>query len=138
VDACTVTASDVTAAFATSGPNLLLAKLVGFFGSECLANRFALAITQPTSDWQRLIEAKPFGRRYKPDIGYAPAACSCERAGNVDACTVSACYVTIAFAISDPSALLAVTLLSNNLLTSSSVYLSANLVASDTSSKVLF
>ncbi len=107
MDACTVTASDVTAAFATSGPNLLLAKRVGFFGSECLANRFALAITQPTSDWQRLIEAKPFGRRYKPDIGYAPAACSCERAGNVDACTVSACYMIIAFAISGPSLLLA-------------------------------
>ena len=107
MDACTVTASDVTAAFATSGPNLLLAKPVGFFGSECLANCFAVAITQPTSDWQRLIEANPFGRRYKPDIGYAPVACSCERACNVDACTVSACYVTIAFAISGPSVLLA-------------------------------
>jgi hypothetical protein len=107
VDTCTVTASDVTAAFATSGPNLLLAKPVGFFGSERLANHFALAITQPTSEWRRLIEANPLGRRYRPDIGYAPAACSCERAGNVDACTVSACYVITAFAVFDPSLLLA-------------------------------
>lgn len=107
MDACTVTASDVTAAFATSGPNLLLAKPVGFFGSERPANHFAVAITQPTSEWQRLIEANPFGRRYRPDIGYAPAACSCERAGNVDACTVSACYVITAFAVFDPSLLLA-------------------------------
>jgi hypothetical protein len=103
VDACTVTASDVIAAFATSGPNLLLAKLVGFFGSERLANYFALAITQPDSDRQRFIEAKPFGRRRKPDIGYAPAVSSCERVNNVDACTVSVCYMTIAFAISGPS-----------------------------------
>jgi len=107
VDTCTVTASDVTAAFATSGPNLLLAKPVGFFGSERLANHFALAITQPTSEWRRLIEANPLGRRYRPDIGYAPATCSCERAGNVDACTVSACYVITAFAVFDPSLLLA-------------------------------
>jgi hypothetical protein len=54
-----------------------------------------------------LIAASPFGRRYKPDIGYAPAACSCERAFGVDACTVSACYVIIGFAISGPSVLLA-------------------------------
>lgn len=103
MDACTVTASDVTAAFATFDPNQLLAKLVGFFGSKCQANRFAPAITQPISDWQRLIEANPFSRRYRPDIGYALVACSCERACNVDACTVSACYVIIAFAISGPS-----------------------------------
>jgi hypothetical protein len=103
VDACTVTASDVIAAFATSGPNFLLAKLVGFFGSERPANYFALAITQSTSDWQRFIETNPFDRRRKPDIGYAPAASSCERANNEDACTVSACYVMIAFAISGPS-----------------------------------
>ncbi|HET9789735.1 MAG TPA: hypothetical protein VFR08_00375 [Candidatus Angelobacter sp.] len=107
VDACTVTASDVIAAFATSGPNLLLAKLVGFFGSERPANYFALAITQSTSDRQRFIETNPFDRRRKPDIGYAPAASSCERVDNVDACTVSACYVIIAFAISNPSLLLA-------------------------------
>jgi hypothetical protein len=103
VDACTVTASDVIAAFATSGPNLLLAKPVGFFGSERLANHFGLAITQLTSEWQRLIEANPFGRRYRPDIGYVPAACSCERACNLDACTVSACYMITAFAVSNPS-----------------------------------
>ena len=107
VDACTVTASDVIAAFATSGPNLLLAKLVGFFGSERPANYFAMAITQSTLDRQRFIEAKPFDRRRKPDIGYAPSANSCERVDNVDACTVSACYVIIAFAISGPSLLLA-------------------------------
>jgi hypothetical protein len=80
---------------------------IGFFGSERLANHFALAITQPTSEWRRLIEANPLGRRYRPDIGYAPAACSCERAGNVDACTVSACYVITAFAVFNPSLLLA-------------------------------
>ena len=107
MDACTVTASDVIVAFTTSGPNLLLAKLVGFFGSERPANYFALAITQSTSDRQRFIEAKPFDRRRKPDIGYAPAASSCERVDNVDACTVSACHVMIAFAISGPSLLLA-------------------------------
>lgn len=107
VEACTVTASDVIAAFATSGPNLLLAKLVGFFGSERPANHFAMAITQSTSDRQRFIETNPFDRRRKPDIGYAPAANSCEGVDNVDACTVSACYVMIAFAISDPSLLLA-------------------------------
>ena len=69
VDACTVTAFDVIAAFATSGPNLPLAKPVGFFGSERPANYFALAITQPTSDRQRFIETNPFDRRRKPDIG---------------------------------------------------------------------
>jgi hypothetical protein len=46
VDACTVTASDVITAFAVSNPNLLLAKPVGFFGSERPANRFTGAITQ--------------------------------------------------------------------------------------------
>ena len=107
MDACTVTAFDVIAAFATSGPNLPLAKPVGFFGSERPANYFALAITQPTSDRQRFIETNPFDRRRKPDIGYAPAASSCERVDHVDACTVSACYVMIAFAISGPSLLLA-------------------------------
>src|SRR5689334_3350740 len=40
VDACTVTASDVTAAFAASNPNLLLAEPVGFFGLETPANCF--------------------------------------------------------------------------------------------------
>jgi hypothetical protein len=78
-----------------------------FFGSERPANYFALAITQPTSDRQRFIETNPFDRRRKPDIGYAPAASSCERVDHVDACTVSACYVMIAFAISGPSLLLA-------------------------------
>lgn len=103
VDACTVTASDVTVAFATSGPNILLAEFVGFFGSERPANRFTGAITQPTLDWQRLIDANPFDRRHKPDFGYAPAACSCERVDSPDACTVSACYVITAFAVSGPS-----------------------------------
>jgi hypothetical protein len=107
VDACTVTASDVTAAFAASDPNLLLAKPVGFFGSERSANHFAETITQSTSDRQRFSEANPFDRRRKPDIGYAPANSSCERVISVDACTVSACYVTIAFAISGPNLLLA-------------------------------
>ena len=63
VDACTVTASDVTAAFAASDPNLLLAKPVGFFGSERSANYFAETITQSISDQQRFIEANPFDRR---------------------------------------------------------------------------
>jgi hypothetical protein len=102
VDACTVTASDVTAAFAASDPNLLLAKPVGFFGSERPVNHFTGAITQSTSDWQRLIDANPFDRRRKPHIGYAPATYSCERVDNPDACTVSACYVTTAFAVSGP------------------------------------
>ena len=42
VDACTVTASDVTTAFAAFNPNPLLAKVVGFFGSERPANCFAV------------------------------------------------------------------------------------------------
>jgi hypothetical protein len=33
VDACTVTALDATTAFAVPDPDLLLAELVGFFGS---------------------------------------------------------------------------------------------------------
>jgi hypothetical protein len=102
VDACTVTASDVTVAFATSDPNVPLAEFVGFFGSERPANCFTGAITQPTSDWQRFIDANPFDHRHKPDFGYAPAARSCERTGCVDACTVSACHVITAFAVSGP------------------------------------
>ena len=35
VDACTVTALDATTAFAVPYPDLLLAELVGFFGSGC-------------------------------------------------------------------------------------------------------
>jgi len=50
VDACTVSACYVITAFAVSGPNLLLAEPVGFFGSERLVNRFTIPITQPTSD----------------------------------------------------------------------------------------
>jgi hypothetical protein len=102
-----------TAPTMSSGPAPLPGRVppplqaVGFFGSERPANYFALAITQPTSDRQRFIETNPFDRRRKPDIGYAPAASSCERVDHVDACTVSACYVTIAFAISGPSLLLA-------------------------------
>jgi hypothetical protein len=107
VDACTVTASDVTVAFATSDPNIPLAGFVGFFGSERPANCFTGAITQSTSDRQRLIDANPFDRRHKLDFGYAPAADSCERVDNPDACTVSACYVITAFAVSGPSLLLA-------------------------------
>jgi hypothetical protein len=107
VDACTVSACYVITAFAVSGPNLLLAEPVGFFGSERSANYFAETITQSISDRQRFIEANPFDRRRKPDIGYAPAASACERVDHVDACTVSACYVMIAFAISGPSLLLA-------------------------------
>jgi len=91
VDACTVTASDVTTAFAAFNPNPPLAKFVGFFGSKRSINHFIETITQSTSGWQRLIEANPFDRRHKPDIGYALVAGSCERAANVDACTVSAC-----------------------------------------------
>jgi hypothetical protein len=107
VDACTVTASDVTAAFATFDPNPLLAKVVGFFGSKRSVNCFTESITQSTSDRQRFIETNPFDRRHKLNIGYALAACSCEGACSVDACTVSACYVIIAFAISGPGLLLA-------------------------------
>jgi hypothetical protein len=102
VDACTVTALDVTVAFATSDPNIPLAEPVGFFGSERPANCFTGAITQSTSDWQRFIDANPFDRRHKPDFGYAPAADSCERVGNPDARTVSVCYVITAFAVSGP------------------------------------
>jgi hypothetical protein len=40
VDACTVTASDVTTAFAAFDPNPPLAKFVGFFGSKRSINRF--------------------------------------------------------------------------------------------------
>src|SRR6185312_16019139 len=50
VDACTVTASDVIAAFATSGPSFPLAEPAGFFGSERPLNCFIVRITQPTSD----------------------------------------------------------------------------------------
>jgi hypothetical protein len=107
VETCTVTASDVTAAFAASDPNILLAESVGFFGSERPANCFAGAITQPTSDRLRFIETNPFGRRHKPDFGYAPATHSCERVDNPDARTVSVCYAITAFAISGPSLLLA-------------------------------
>jgi hypothetical protein len=107
VEACTVTASDVTAAFAASNPNRLLAKPVGFFGSERPVNRFPGTITQPTSDQQRFIETDPFSRRRKPDIGYALATNSCERVTGVDACTVFVCYVITAFAASCPSLFLA-------------------------------
>ncbi|HWF05069.1 MAG TPA: hypothetical protein VHA06_15375 [Candidatus Angelobacter sp.] len=41
------------------------------------------------------------------DIGYALAANSCERANNVDACTVTALDATTAFAVPDPDLLLA-------------------------------
>jgi len=41
------------------------------------------------------------------DIGYAPAANSCEGANNPDACTVTAFDATTAFAIPDPNWLLA-------------------------------
>ena len=41
------------------------------------------------------------------DIGYALAANSCEGAGNVDACTVTAFDAITAFAVPDPSLLLA-------------------------------
>src|SRR5512146_1708950 len=41
------------------------------------------------------------------DIGYALAASSCERVSGVDACTVTACDVITAFAVSVPSLLLA-------------------------------
>jgi hypothetical protein len=102
VDACTVTASDVTTAFAAFNPNPPLAKFVGFFRLKCPANRFTGSITQPTSEWQRFIDANPFDRRHKPDVGYAPAASSCERVDNPDACTVSACYVITAFTVSGP------------------------------------
>jgi hypothetical protein len=106
VDACTVTASDVTAAFATSDPNQLLAKSVGFFGSECPKNHFSgqspSLLRIGNGLWNR-----PFGRRRKPDIGYALFASSCERVDGMDACTVSACYVITAFAASCPSLLLA-------------------------------
>ncbi len=107
VEACTVTASDVTTAFAAFNPNPLLAKVVGFFGSKRSANHFTETITQSTSDRQRFNETNPFDRRHKPDIGYALSACSCEGAGSVDACTVPACHVIIAFAISGPGLLLA-------------------------------
>ena len=107
MDACTVTASDVTTAFAAFDPNPPLAKLVGFFGSKRSVNHFTETITRFTSGWRRFIEANPFNRRRKPDIGYAPAVCSCERAGCVDACTVSVCYMTPAFAVSGPGLLLA-------------------------------
>jgi hypothetical protein len=40
VDACTVTALDATTAFAVPDPDLLLAELVGFFGSGYSANHF--------------------------------------------------------------------------------------------------
>lgn len=49
-DARTASACYVITAFAAPGPNILLAKPVGFFGSERPANRFAGPITQPTSD----------------------------------------------------------------------------------------
>ena len=41
------------------------------------------------------------------DIGYALAASSCEEANSVDACTVTALDATTAFAVPDPSLLLA-------------------------------
>ena len=40
VDACTVTALDATTAFAVPDPDLLLAELVGFFGSGYSVNHF--------------------------------------------------------------------------------------------------
>ena len=107
MDACTVTASDVTTAFAAFDPNPPLAKFVGFFGSKRSVNHFTETITQSTSDRLRFIEVVPFDRRRKPDIGYAPSVCSCERAVSVDACTVSVCYVIPACAVSGPSLLLA-------------------------------
>ncbi len=41
------------------------------------------------------------------DIGYALAVSSCEGVNNVDACTVTALDATTAFAVPDPSLLLA-------------------------------
>jgi hypothetical protein len=46
VDACTVLACHAITAFAVSGPNLLLAEHVGFFGSERPVNCFTGTITQ--------------------------------------------------------------------------------------------
>jgi hypothetical protein len=37
------------------------------------------------------------------DIGYAPAASSCEGANNVDTCTVTALDVITAFAVPNPN-----------------------------------
>ena len=37
------------------------------------------------------------------DFGYAPAICSCERANNVDTCTVAALDAITAFAVPNPS-----------------------------------
>jgi hypothetical protein len=37
------------------------------------------------------------------DIGYAPAASSCERADSVDACTIAALDAITAFAVPDPN-----------------------------------
>jgi hypothetical protein len=37
------------------------------------------------------------------DIGYVPAACSCERAYSVDPCTVAALDATTAFAVPNPN-----------------------------------
>jgi hypothetical protein len=56
-DACTVSARDVIAAFAAFDPNLLLAKPVGFFGSERPANCSTGPITQPISDQLLFISA---------------------------------------------------------------------------------
>ena len=46
------------------------------------------------------IEASQKGK--DRDIGYAPAAHSCERVGNVDACTVAVLDAITAFAVPNP------------------------------------
>jgi hypothetical protein len=84
VDACTVTASDVFTAFAVSAPAFFSQSLPVFSGQSVAANRFVQRSTQPTSERRLLMEAIPFSRRHKPDIGYDPASCSCEGAEDVN------------------------------------------------------
>jgi hypothetical protein len=64
VDACTVTALDAITVFTVPDPNLLLAELVGFFGSWCSANHFAEPDHSVYFGSATFYLANPFDRRH--------------------------------------------------------------------------
>ena len=107
VDACTVTASDVTTAFAVRTP------------AEFSQNRRFFRVRGLRGSPRSVGHPAYFGsasfyscQTFRPstetcDIGYGLAACSCEGTDNVDARTVTTLDATTAFAVPNPGGFLA-------------------------------